>query len=47
MSCINGLIPFSYTGTSTGSLTVDGMEPQKESIFALSKSVGKIGRAHV
>ena len=39
MSCINGLIPFSYTGTSTGSLTVDGMEPQKESIFALSKSV--------
>ena len=42
MSCINGLIPFSYTGTSTGSLTVDGMEPQKESIFALSKSVGTV-----
>ena len=42
MSCINGLIPFSYTGTFTGSLTVDGMEPQKESIFALSKSVGTV-----
>ncbi len=42
MNCINGLIPFSYAGKSTGQLTVDGMEPQKESIFALSKSVGTV-----
>ena len=41
-SCINGLIPFSYPGESTGTLTVDGMEAKKESIFALSKSVGTV-----
>ena len=41
-SCINGLIPFSYPGESTGKLTVDGMEAKKESIFALSKSVGTV-----
>ncbi|MFR5853275.1 MAG: ATP-binding cassette domain-containing protein [Lachnospiraceae bacterium] len=34
MSCINGLIPFSYTGTSTGSLTVDGMEPPEGKAFS-------------
>ena len=41
-SCINGLIPFSYPGESSGTLTVDGMEAKKESIFALSKSVGTV-----
>ena len=41
-SCINGLIPFSYPGESTGKLTVDGMEAKEESIFALSKSVGTV-----
>ena len=41
-SCINGLIPFSFTGTCTGTLLVDGMEPAKESIFTLSKSVGTV-----
>ena len=41
-SCINGLIPFSYPGESTGTLTVDGKQARKESIFALSKSVGTV-----
>ena len=27
-SCINGLIPFSYKGESTGKLLVDGKEPE-------------------
>ena len=30
MNCINGLIPFSYAGTSSGQLIVDGMEPRKK-----------------
>ena len=41
-SCVNGLIPFSYPGESTGTLFVDGMEAKKESIFQLSKSVGTV-----
>ncbi|AEE15989.1 ABC transporter ATP-binding protein [Treponema brennaborense] len=41
-SCINGLVPFSFTGKSSGTLLVDGMEPENESIFALSKSVGTV-----
>lgn len=41
-SCVNGLIPFSFTGKSTGELTVDGMNPADESIFTLSKSVGTV-----
>ena len=41
-SCVNGLIPFSYPGESTGQLFVDGMEAKKESIFQLSKSVGTV-----
>ena len=41
-SCINGLIPFSYPGESTGELIVDGMEAKKQSIFQLSKSVGTV-----
>lgn len=41
-SCINGLIPFSYPGESTGSLTVDGMEVKRESVFQLSRSVGTV-----
>ena len=42
MNCINGLIPFSYAGMSSGQLIVNGMEPRKKSIFALSKSVGTV-----
>ncbi len=41
-SCVNGLIPFSYPGESTGQLIVDGKEAKKESIFQLSKSVGTV-----
>lgn len=41
-SCINGLIPFAYPGKSTGSLLVDGTEPEKSSIFELSHTVGTV-----
>ena len=41
-SCINGLIPFSYPGESTGALLIDGKEAKKASIFELSKSVGTV-----
>ena len=41
-NCINGLIPFSYMGTITGSLTVDGIETKNSSIFELSTRVGTV-----
>lgn len=41
-NCINGLIPFAYSGKSTGSLLVDGIEPEKSSIFELSHIVGTV-----
>ena len=41
-SCVNGLIPFAYPGKSTGSLLVDGAEPEKSSIFELSHTVGTV-----
>ena len=41
-SCINGLIPFSYPGECTGSLTVDGVDAPKSSIFELSRHVGTV-----
>ena len=41
-NCINGLIPFSYEGEITGSLTVNGQETKKASIFKLSKTVGTV-----
>ncbi|MEG2086930.1 MAG: ABC transporter ATP-binding protein [Angelakisella sp.] len=41
-NCINGLIPFSYKGTMTGSLTVSGMETREQSLFELSKRVGTV-----
>ena len=40
--CINGLIPFAYRGTITGSVTVRGRETQDLSIFALSRIVGTV-----
>ena len=40
--CINGLIPFSYKGDITGSLTIKGRETKKSDIFTLSKSVGTV-----
>ena len=39
-SCLNGLIPFNYTGEIIGSLTINGKKP--ESIFQLSGLVGTV-----
>lgn len=40
--CLNGLNPFCYPGTSTGTLTICGIEAKKASIFELSKYVGTV-----
>lgn len=40
--CINGLIPFSYSGEITGSLSVDGKETKDSGVFELSKNVGTV-----
>ena len=40
--CINGLIPFAYRGTITGSVTARGRETKDLSIFALSRTVGTV-----
>ena len=40
--CINGLIPFSYTGDITGTLKVQGKNPADMSLFGLSKIVGTV-----
>lgn len=40
--CMNGLIPFAYKGKSTGTLTVAGLEVQKQDIFKLSKHIGTV-----
>lgn len=40
--CINGLIPFSYQGEASGSLTIAGRESRDMSIFELSKTVGTV-----
>ncbi len=40
--CINGLIPFSYKGEITGSLTVKGQDTRNLNIFELSKMVGTV-----
>jgi energy-coupling factor transport system ATP-binding protein len=41
-NCINGLVPFSYTGEVSGSCTVNGKETRDLSIFALSRWVGTV-----
>jgi len=41
-SCINGLIPFSYTGEISGSLKVCGEETSTLDVFRLSKKVGTV-----
>lgn len=41
-NCINGLIPFVYKGTMTGSLKVDGQETRKSSLFKMSMNVGTV-----
>ncbi len=40
--CINGLIPSSYSGKISGSLSVCGLNPEKEGIFGMSKHVGTV-----
>ena len=40
--CINGLIPNSYPGQITGTLTVGGKDTRKMSLFDLSKIVGTV-----
>lgn len=40
--CMNGLVPFSYNGESTGVLKVGGKDTKKSSIFELSKEVGTV-----
>jgi energy-coupling factor transport system ATP-binding protein len=41
-NCINGLVPFSYSGEVTGTLTVNGKDASKLGIFGLAKSVGTV-----
>ena len=41
-NCINGLIPFSYEGDSTGTLKIEGKDPKNLGIFGLSKMVGTV-----
>lgn len=40
--CINGLIPASYPGTSTGKLLVAGKLAASQGLFGLSKTVGTV-----
>ena len=40
--CINGLIPFSYRGESSGSLRIVGKETKTLSIFEISRHVGTV-----
>lgn len=40
--CINALIPGSFTGDSEGLVVVDGKNPSKDGIFAMSSSVGTV-----
>ncbi|MEI3607147.1 ABC transporter ATP-binding protein [Pseudogracilibacillus sp. SE30717A] len=40
--CLNGLIPFSFKGDITGSLTINNQETSKLNIFSLSKMVGTV-----
>jgi len=41
-NCINGLIPFNYTGKLSGQCIVGGMETSTQSVFELSKVVGTV-----
>jgi len=40
--CLNGLIPFYYTGTIEGSLKIKGQETRDLDIFQLSKMIGTV-----
>ncbi len=41
-NCINGLVPFSYSGVTEGSLKIKGQNPSELGIFGLSKLVGTV-----
>jgi len=41
-NCINGLIPFNYKGTMTGTCRVAGRDTKKLSVFELSRIVGTV-----
>ncbi|SEO42755.1 energy-coupling factor transport system ATP-binding protein [Amphibacillus marinus] len=40
--CLNGLIPFSYTGEITGTLHINGQQTDQLDLFSLSKMVGTV-----
>lgn len=40
--CVNGMVPFSFPGESSGTLIVNGKDPAKTGIFGMSKSVGTV-----
>ncbi|MEF9990689.1 MAG: ABC transporter ATP-binding protein [Romboutsia sp.] len=40
--CLNGLVPFYYSGNMTGSLKIDGQDVAEKNIFDLSKIVGTV-----
>ncbi len=40
--CINALNPCSFSGKTSGSLLVDGVVPEKEGVFGMSKRVGTV-----
>ncbi|MCR4796816.1 MAG: ABC transporter ATP-binding protein [Lachnospiraceae bacterium] len=40
--CINGLVPFSYSGDITGEYSICGKDPKKMDIFGLSQMVGTV-----
>ena len=42
INCMNGLIPFSYKGQMTGSVTIGGKETRKQSIVEISSIVGTV-----
>ena len=40
--CINGLIPFSYPGESTGRVLVGGKETKEQGLFQIARTVGTV-----
>lgn len=40
--CLNGLVPFAYKGTITGSLTIHNKETRDLDLFSISQSVGTV-----
>lgn len=41
-NCLNGLNPYSYTGTITGDLIIDGLNTKEHGIFDLSQKIGTV-----